>query len=125
MGAKLRCVACIETLKIRLKALETFNLLEKPNSMFRRHKRSNSASQPATGVGRAKSMERCQSLPSSLDNIKGIMKHVTLDQSLHSKYGETKEGEERRNIQFKDLLIREYARTVGDNPSCSSGPPIS
>jgi hypothetical protein len=114
--------------------------------MFRRKSRAQSApegqllnsggdARPVTSP-RAKSMfsklGRSTSLPSSLHSyrMKGIMKFVTVDDSLHSKYGEstdssTRGGEDRGRIQFKDLLIREYARTVGDNPSCSSGPPIS
>jgi hypothetical protein len=30
-----------------------------------------------------------------------------------------------RSIEFHHVEIREYARTVGDNPSCSSGAPIT
>lgn len=30
-----------------------------------------------------------------------------------------------QSVLFTAIEIREYARTVGDNPSCSSGPPIS
>jgi hypothetical protein len=66
------------------------------------------------------------------------MKYVTEDESIHSKYGmESKEGNEivakegnetvdsKHRVVLKDIQIREYARTIGDNPSCSSGPPIS
>lgn len=113
--------------------------------MFRRKSRSQSA--PEEGIKKARDaapsspqrarsmlkLPRSTSLPASLHGyrIKGIMKFCTVDDSLHSKYGESKDGSEgsrggeRGRIQFKDLLIREYARTVGDNPSCSSGPPIS
>lgn len=31
----------------------------------------------------------------------------------------------RQSVLFKAIEIREYERTVGDNPSCSSGPPVS
>lgn len=58
--------------------------------------------------------------------IKGIMKYSTEDESIHSAYGRRDGKEDRdKRIEFKDILIREFARTVGDNPSCSSGPPIS
>mmetsp|Transcript_15955 Transcript_15955/g.39113 ORF Transcript_15955/g.39113 Transcript_15955/m.39113 type:complete len:560 (+) Transcript_15955:110-1789(+) len=30
----------------------------------------------------------------------------------------------RKAVRFNDIQIRDYERTVGDNPSCSSGPPI-
>ena len=29
-----------------------------------------------------------------------------------------------KSVQFKEIYIRDYERIVGDNPSCSSGPPI-
>jgi hypothetical protein len=66
--------------------------------------------------------------------FKGILKIRTVDDSLHSQYrhGEGKEDTDsnssqspsRRGIEFKEIIIREYNRTIGDNPSCSSGPPI-
>jgi hypothetical protein len=31
----------------------------------------------------------------------------------------------RRCVRFDVIVIREYARTIGDNPSCSSGPPVT
>lgn len=30
----------------------------------------------------------------------------------------------RKAVRFDEVHIREYERTLGDNPSCSSGPPI-
>jgi hypothetical protein len=58
------------------------------------------------------------------------MKYVTEDESMHSKYGSesndaAKESDDAKQVVLKDIQIREYARTIGDNPSCSSGPPIS
>jgi len=55
---------------------------------------------------------------------KSNMKFVTADESLHKKYKESRKNMS-RNLQFDAIEIREYARTVGDNPSCSSGAPIS
>lgn len=71
---------------------------------------------------------RCVSLPLILK--KSIMKKRTLDESLHSTYGSEDElitgrDKERDSLQFDKIKIREYSRTVGDNPSCSSGPPVS
>lgn len=71
---------------------------------------------------------RCMSLPTDLR--KSIMKIRTLDESLHSTYGSVDEmisaiTRKHLSLQFDKVKIREYSRTVGDNPSCSSGPPIS
>jgi hypothetical protein len=71
---------------------------------------------------------------------KGIMKYITHDESIHSTYGSERGGsKEKENaetcktecaegviqktnrLKFADILIREYDRTIGDNPSCSSG----
>lgn len=73
-------------------------------------------------------LKRCMSMPSTLMDIQGIMKCRTLDESLHSTYGSdsgSKNAEKDGGIQFHKIVIREYDRTVGDNPSCSSGPPVS
>ena len=51
------------------------------------------------------------------------MKLRTLDESLGSKYGMDASTASRENIhiKFKNIEVREYGRTVGDNPSVSSG----
>ena len=69
---------------------------------------------------------RCLSLPTYFSSTKSIMKRRTLDESLHSTYG-SEDGlisRKHLSLQFDKINIREYSRTVGDNPSCSSGPPI-
>ena len=66
---------------------------------------------------------RCISVPETLWDIRSVMKIRTLDESMHSTYGGSDSGTKGR-IRFKSVGIREYARTVGDNPSCSSGPPV-
>ena len=69
---------------------------------------------------------RCMSMP-EIYYLKGIMRCRTLDESLHSTYGaqsETGSNPERKGIEFDKIVIREYGRTVGDNPSCRSGPPV-
>jgi hypothetical protein len=80
--------------------------------------------------------QRCISSPANLHKMAtrtvSIMITRTLDESLHSTYGSVEEGPTRRrrrsknrpSLQFDKIRIREYSRTVGDNPSCSSGPPI-
>eukprot|EP00980_Cylindrotheca_fusiformis_P007267 scaffold1525_cov142-Cylindrotheca_fusiformis.AAC.67 len=80
--------------------------------------------QITTGAVVSKSkMRRCISVPYGMEDIKSIMKCRTLDESLHSAYGSDKK--KGRGIKFGKIGIREYARTLGDNPSCSSGPPVS
>lgn len=51
------------------------------------------------------------------------MKLRTLDESLGSKYGmdSSTSSREKIHIRFKNIEVREYGRTVGDNPSVSSG----
>lgn len=76
-------------------------------------------------VPRGKSnFRRCASVPMTLFDLASIMKRRTLDESLHSKYGSEGSRNGDRALQFDRIMIREYARTVGDNPSCSSGPPV-
>jgi hypothetical protein len=51
---------------------------------------------------------------------KSILKQLSFDneeQKIDSR--------ERYTVRFKAIEIREYERIVGDNPSCSKGPPIS
>jgi hypothetical protein len=67
---------------------------------------------------------RSQSAPAlSTYNMKSALKLKTYSESLLTKYGESGDG--KKSLQFKDIIIREYERTLGDNPSCSSGPPMS
>lgn len=92
--------------------------------------RSNSADGAKKAAGfSTPGRQRSRSLPSypTHFNVKGIMKFKTLDESLHSTYGcETdNDNSNKPRIQFKHIEVREYARTVGDNPSCSSGPPVT
>ena len=70
------------------------------------------------------SCRRAQSLPPlAFGGRRTIMRYKTLDESLSSTYSVERKEDERR-ITLASVEIREYARTVGDNPSCSSGPPI-
>ena len=68
-------------------------------------------------------MRRCASMPTTLFDIKSIMRFRTVDESLHSSY-DTQPSAGRGRIKFDKVKIREYNRTIGDNPSCSSGPPV-
>jgi excinuclease UvrABC ATPase subunit len=57
------------------------------------------------------------------NNVKSALKLKTYSESLLVNYGESGVG--KKSLKFKDIIIREYERTLGDNPSCSSGPPMS
>jgi hypothetical protein len=92
----------------------------------------NASTNARPSTQRAGSENKIARLTRSLPNfirVKGIMKFVTEDESIHSKYGsESKDGDETvstKRVVLKDIEIREYARTIGDNPSCTSGPPIA
>jgi hypothetical protein len=69
----------------------------------------------------------------SVVRLSSSMKIVTLDESLHSKYGDKSRLSIKsapatlpsHHIRWDCVQIREYARCLGDNPSCSSGPPVS
>lgn len=46
------------------------------------------------------------------------------DESL-DRSGSSRDDGISRNVSFNSVDIREYDRTIGDHPSCSSGPPIT
>eukprot|EP00934_Nitzschia_sp_Nitz4_P005736 Nitzschia sp. Nitz4//scaffold116_size91068//5492//6342//NITZ4_004945-RA/size91068-augustus-gene-0.50-mRNA-1//1//CDS//3329533539//5726//frame0 len=69
-------------------------------------------------------MRRCISMPDGIWDIPSIMKFRTLDESLHSKFGSTTSDSMDKRTSFDSVVIREYGRTIGDNPACSSGPPL-
>lgn len=75
------------------------------------------------GISGKRKVRRCVSVPYGIRDIKSIMRCRTLDESLHSAYGSTASKGD-RGIKFDKIVIREYSRTLGDNPSCSSGPPV-
>ena len=70
------------------------------------------------------------SQPQQLQRRTGsILKTTTRTDSLAARGSRPEEGggPHRRttaSITFDRIEIREYARTVGDNPSCTAGPPI-
>lgn len=74
-------------------------------------------------VGVPKGMKRSCSVPTTHQEIKGAMRVSSLDESLHKK-GLAKNPSRPSGIVFHEIRIREYSRALGDNPSCSSGPPV-
>jgi len=103
--------------------------------MFRRSRANSTPDVASTSKKNEKKnsiVVRSRSLPASSNKQKtqrkkGIMRYANADDSMHKKYGESEKSKERKGIRlkFKNIELREYARTIGDNPSCSSGPPIS
>lgn len=54
---------------------------------------------------------------------KGILKITTIDESITTKYsGSTPSAVP---VTFDNIEVREYSVVIGDNPSCTSGPPVS
>lgn len=65
-----------------------------------------------------------------VQRIPSIMKVSSHDESLHSTFG--KENRDKKpdeatdkSVKFDKIEIRTYERALGDNPSCSGGPPLS
>ena len=85
--------------------------------------------EPDIAAGQVR-MKRCMSVPYEREQ-KSILKCKTVDESLHSVANQSTRSEpanigrpSNKGITFGNIGIREYARTLGDNPSCSSGPPV-
>jgi hypothetical protein len=90
--------------------------------MFRRKGRAQSASATMESSRSITFVRaRSKSVPTYPNRIKGILKVATVDDSLHNPY---KHRDDNKGIQFQNIEIREYARTLSDNPSCTAGPPI-
>ncbi|KAL3933965.1 MAG: hypothetical protein SGBAC_010176 [Bacillariaceae sp.] len=87
---------------------------------------SAAAHEPDIAAGQLR-IKRCMSVPYERE-AKSILKRKTVDESLHSiALSEPMDigRPSNKGITFGTIGIREYARTLGDNPSCSSGPPVS
>jgi len=80
---------------------------------------------PASNYGHPP-MKKASPVPLYLQRPKrSILKVSTLDESLHATWESSPPKPAVKNVEFKEIEVREYERTVGDNPSCSSGPPLT
>ena len=48
--------------------------------------------------------------------------HKSMNKNIPSRDGGDRE---KRNVSFDQIIIREYFIEIGDNPSCSGGPPVT
>lgn len=55
----------------------------------------------------------------------GVQPKSILKVPSHESEEQKVDPRERYPVRFKTIEVREYERIVGDNPSCSKGPPIS
>lgn len=62
---------------------------------------------------------------SSASAVEEAMPHHTGNGSRSIGSTERKGSGKPRRVKFDSVRIREYERTLGDNPSCSSGAPIA
>ena len=62
--------------------------------------------------------------PSTVENVIPCLTYVTLDESLHSRYGASDKKKEFR-VKFDKVSFREYPICLGNNPSVSRGAPLT
>jgi hypothetical protein len=55
--------------------------------------------------------------------VKSNLRVKTQRESLQSNLG-TSKPETSKRLGWRDVCVQKYERTVGDNPSCRSGPPL-
>lgn len=102
--------------------------------VFKRRKQKSSDSQGSCSSGNSSGSN------SSLEKKQQTPQSNPLKSSLHSSEGGSTSGYKtcqsgsygtcrsrqsaQKNVRFSQVHVREYERSLGDNPSCSSGAPI-
>lgn len=101
--------------------------------------RSNNSGRSLLSIISGSGSSRSKDTPSSEDHIQGSgASHTSADDSAVSPRDATSKSSqhspgnisgggvpsEDKNVRFGTISIREHERVVGDNPSCSTGPPI-
>ena len=69
-------------------------------------------------------LRRAQSfgLPGLRQPVKSNLRVKTQRESLQISWGSS--NPTTKTLLWREVHVRQYERTVGDNPSCSSGPPL-
>lgn len=62
--------------------------------------------------------------PSSAENVTSCLTYLTLDESLHKRYGDSDKKKEHR-VKFDKVSFREYPICLGNNPAVSRGAPLT
>ncbi len=65
-----------------------------------------------------------ESLDANVSKVSRVIEAPTMETTTRSTGSNTTYSEKCKSVRFSVVEIRDYAREVADNPSCSSGPPI-
>jgi len=72
------------------------------------------------------SLEETKQADDGIPNHSARSKSTCSGDMNNSKSSRSRDSiKKHKAVRFNDIQIRDYERTVGDNPSCSSGPPIA